>query len=109
MFRYGNSFRVGTERFSFNQLENEFQISDVGLGVYRQAKNSRNVRMILSGLSLISSVAAIAYIDRNINTTYTLLGSSFLLSIGSGYYLKQYNERLDKAIWQRNKDLLFPR
>lgn len=109
MYRYGNSFRVGTERFSFNQLENEFQISDVGLGVYRQAKNSRNVRMLLSGLSIVSGVAAIAYIDRNINTTYTLLGSSFLLSVGSGYYLKQYNERLDKAIWQRNKDLLFPR
>lgn len=109
MYRMGSSFRVGTEKFTFNQLEEEFKMSELGLDSYKKAKKNKTISLILSGASILSGLVGITYINNNRNAAYTLIAGQFVLSFAAGYYNRQYNEWLDRAIWQRNKDLLFPK
>lgn len=105
----GNSFHVGIEKFTFNELETEFKISELGLEAYKQAKKYKTIKTVINIATVFSGLAGIAFIsNNNRDAAYTLIGSQFVLSLAGAYYHRQYNERLDRAIWQRNKDLLFP-
>lgn len=108
LYRFGGTFRVGTEKLNFNQIEDAFQISELGLDLYRQAKKFKTIGTVIRFVSLLSGLAGIAYINDNRNTAYAFLGGQIVLGFAGLYYSKTYNERLDQAIWQRNKDLLFP-
>jgi hypothetical protein len=55
----------------------------------------------------LSGLTGIAYINESRNTAYAFFGSQIVLGFAGFYYNRVYNERLDQAIWQRNKDLLF--
>ena len=43
LYRYGNTFKIGQEKFKFNQLQFEFKDSDLGLINYKKAKNYRTI------------------------------------------------------------------
>lgn len=110
MYRMGNSFHVGSEKFTFHELETEFNISELGLDAYRQAKKYKTIKTVINMATVFSGLAGIALIsNNNRDAAYILIGSQLVLSLAGAYYHWLYNERLDRAIWQRNKDLLFPR
>jgi hypothetical protein len=44
----------------------------------------------------------------NRNGAYISFGAQLALAFGSGSYRRQSAQHLDRAIWQRNKDYLFP-
>lgn len=110
IYRYGSSFMKGTERLSFQGLRNEFSMSELGLAGYDKAKKYKTTSIIFRLASIVAGVATIAIIanDGNRNTAYFTLGGQLVLGMVGGRYSMLSNQSLDKALWQRNKDLLFP-
>lgn len=110
LFRFGNTFKIGEEKFKFNQLQFEFKSPELGLINYRKAKNYRTISAILRSASMAALVGVINGISNN-NRQQTLifLGIQTGFAIGTGVYLNMSNQSVDKAIFHRNKDYLFPR
>lgn len=110
IYRYGTGFKKGNDRISFNELKYEFDGSSLGLDLYTKAKRYKSVSRILNFASLFAGFAAISTISGNSsrNTTYVLLGGQMLLSLTGARYRSMYIENMDRAIWQRNQDVLFP-
>ena len=108
IYRYGNVFRKGNERLSFSDLKQEFSFSDLGVADYQMAKKYRT-------LTLITNLAAtgcfyamgLSFINGKSKTGYILLGGSILLGVGVSRFRILSAKHLDRALWQRNKDLLF--
>lgn len=109
IYRYGNNFMKGTERLSFQDLQNEFSFSEIASVSYDKAKRSRTTSRILSVASMLTGFASIAILadGGNRKTASLLLAGQIALVIGGSRYKAQYSQFLDKALWQRNKDLLF--
>jgi hypothetical protein len=75
---------------------------------FRLAKRNKNTATIYKYLSFASTLASFSFIRSNRDLSFGLLGGSFVFSLFSNRHIIQYNQHLDKAIWQYNKDVLFP-
>jgi hypothetical protein len=112
IYRYGSYFMKGSERLTFQQLSQEFSMSDLGLASYTKARKYRTTSMVLRIISAVSGIAAIAVISNNNsnqNLAYGFLGGQLVFGIGAGRYSMLSAQSTDRALWQRNKDLLFPK
>ncbi len=115
IYRYGSSFMKGTERLSFPTLQSEFSMSELGLASYTKAKKYRITNMVLRTVALAASLSALAVVinsnnltDNRRNLVYGLLGGQLVFGVAAARYGILSTQSLDKALWQRNKDLLFP-
>ncbi len=110
IYRYGSSFLKGSEKLTFKELSKEFLMSDLGIASYTKAKRYRTTSRIFSLTSLASGLVAVAMFGngRNQNLAAGFLAGQIVLSFGSMRYINLSNQSLDRALWQRNKDLLFP-
>ncbi len=114
IYRYGSYFMKGTERIGFQQLQKEFDISDLGTAHYMRAKKYKTISTIFKFVSLATGITGLILIsDRNLtrsrqNMAYGFFAGQLISSIGAGRYTELSGQSLDKALWQRNKDLLFP-
>jgi len=110
IYRYGGWFLKGSNRFTFRDLQGEFSMSDLGLTLYTKAKRYKTTSTILRYVSMFAAFASIAVIGNNgnRNTAYILMGGQFALMYGGIKYTELSQQSLDRALWQRNKDLLFP-
>lgn len=106
VYRYGTDFMKGTEKLKFGDLKNEF--SSVGLDNYELAKRRRTTSVVLNALSLVAGITGLRLLSGNNSTpVYICFGAQLGFALAGSYYKKLYTQDLDKAIWQRNKDLLF--
>lgn len=109
LYRYGTTFKIGEEKFKFKQLEYEFRGSEIGLINYKQAKKYRMISTIFRGVSLAALIGVInGASNNNSDQALIFLGIQTGFVLGSGVYLNMSNQSLDKAIYQRNKDYIFP-
>jgi hypothetical protein len=110
IYRFGGSFLKGNEKLAFRDLAMEFSNSDLGLISYEQAVKYRRVNKILSGLSVISNLAMLSIIanrgNRNIAFGLATLQFGFILTARK--YQSLSNRSIDRALWQRNMDVLYP-
>jgi hypothetical protein len=108
IYRYGSNFQKGTDRLYFRDLRDEFSFSPMGLVGYELSKKHRTTATVLRVLSVAASIATISLISRdNYSATYAVWGGQIALSLAGFYYQDRSNKELDRALWQRNKDLLF--
>lgn len=110
IYRYGRSFMKGTERLTFPELRNEFTMSELGLASYDQSKKYKNISNVFSVASLAASITTLVIVSNNgkRSTLNLLLIGQILLGAGAGGYRMLSAKSLDRALWQRNKDVLFP-
>jgi len=109
IYRYGGHFIKGNEKLDFNDLELEFVFSDVGYASYLKAKKYRTISKIFRYISAVSPLVIAPLIhSNNRDAAYIFLGINFALGAGGSIYNSMSNQNLDRAIYQRNKDLLFP-
>jgi hypothetical protein len=108
--RYGSAFLKGSERLDFKQLSHEFNMSNLGLASYQKAKQYRTTSKILSFASLFAFASATAVLANGGNNDLGLglIIGQLALTMGGRKFSEMSNQNLDRAIWQRNKDLLFP-
>ena len=103
---FGSAFIQGSKRLTFKELRPLFT-SPITLDLYKKARNQR----FLGGASTVVAIGALvtgAFIKKDNK------GAGWALSISGiglnllGLYLKNHStELLDRAIWQRNKEVLF--
>ncbi len=106
--RFGSNFQKGSDRLSFSDLKFEFERSPMGLYQYTEAKKNRTVATVLRVFSLAASIASFSLVSGDNRTaTYAFLGGQIALNLTGFYFQDRSNKALDRALWQRNKDLLF--
>lgn len=109
IYRYGGWFIKGTDRLTFQDLRGEFSSSELGLAGYDKARKYRTTSKVLRYVSMLSVFAIAPFINgNNRNAAYTFIGANLVLGYASGHYSNLSNQSLDRALWQRNKDVLFP-
>ena len=103
---YDQSFIKGSNQLKFGDLKKEFK-SDITRDLYKKAKGQR----ILGGVVTVTAISAIiagAILKKNDkNGSLPLTLSGVGLNIW-GFHLRKHSTQLvDRAIWQRNKEVLF--
>jgi hypothetical protein len=108
--RYGSAFLKGNQRLGFKELSKEFSMSDLGLDLYAKAKKQKTTSTIFRYASMACSIAffGVAASDGNRNLAYGFFGGQMVFLMGSMRYQALSTQSLDRALIQRNKDLLFP-
>ncbi len=108
IYRYGNAFKKGNERINFSNLKREFSFSELGMADYQMARKYKLLSLLTNiAASGCSYAAVLSLANSNWKAGYMFFGSTLILGFGSGYYRNQSARHLDRALWQRNKDLLF--
>jgi hypothetical protein len=110
IYRYGNTYLKGNERLTFKELSREFSMSDLGFDSYMKAKKFKTISTVMRWASFLAGLSSLAVIanNGNTNTAVVLLGGQVALGYSASKYGHMSAQNLDRALWQRNKDLLFP-
>ncbi len=103
---FGKYFIKGTKRLSFNELKPEFS-SGITKDLFKKAKGDR----VLGGVFTVAAIGALItgiIVKKNNNGLGALLsGTAIGLNLGSIHFRNRSSEVLDRAIWHRNKEILF--
>ena len=110
VYRYGGYFLKGNERLTYKELRREFSMSDLGLAVYEKSRKLKTTATVFRVLSLAAGLTAVSVAAKGQNRelAYGLLAGQFVSMFVSSRYATMSVQSLDRAIWQRNKDVLFP-
>ena len=110
IYRYSGWFIKGSDRLTFRDLKAEFSMSELGLVSYNKAQKYKTIGTVLRVASMLTVFGAALYVNgNNPNAVYAFIGGNIVLGIGSARYYQFSAQSLDRALWQRNKDLLFPK
>lgn len=109
IYRYGKNFMKGAGRLGFGELQSEFSASPVGLESYAMASRYRTTSTLLKVLSVVAGAVTISLVasNQNLDNFYYGVGAQIGLGIAGQIYRNLSNQQTDRALWQRNKDLLF--
>ncbi len=103
---FGKYYVKGSKQLKFWDLKPEFN-AGITKDMYKKSKGN----LILSKLCTFTSVAALvtsAVIKKNNSGGAIALSIAGIgLNLGGLFYRKQSKEIIDRAIWQRNKEILF--
>ncbi len=102
----GNFFIVGGNRLRLGELKPIF-MSSITNDLFKKAKNQRTIAGITTVAAIASLItgAVLKKQDKNGAWAFTIAGIG--LNIWSFHLRKKSTELLDRAIWQRNKEILF--
>jgi len=103
---FGNFFIKGGKQLKFRDLKPEFN-SGITKDLYQKAKGDR----VLGGFFTVTAIGALVtgiIVKKNNNTLGNVLsGFAIGLNLGSIHFRNKSNQLLDRAIWHRNKEILF--
>lgn len=103
---FGKHYIKGDKRLSFGDLKTEFQ-SGITKSLYKKSKGD----LVLSKFLTVTSVAALvtsAVIRKNNKTSAWVISIAGIgLNLGALHFRSQSREILERALWQRNKEVLF--
>ena len=103
---FGKVYVKGSNQLTFGDLKPEFNGS-ITKDLYKKSKGN----LILGRLLTVSAVAALvtsAVIKKDNNGAAVALGIAGIgLNLSSFHFRKKSKELIDRAIWQRNKEILF--
>ena len=103
---FGRFFIKGSKQLKFGDLKPEFH-SGVAKDLYKKSKGN----LFLSRVFTYTSIAALvtgAIIKKNNNGAAIALNIVGIgLNLGSIHFRRQSAELIDRAIWHRNKEILF--
>ena len=106
IYRYGNNFIKGNEKLTYRSMELEFN-SPSTKELYKKSKS----RLFLSKLFTIASLGVTTtsiFTPTNTSGSIKFALGTGILALAGIYYHTQSSKFLDKAIWQRNREILFP-
>jgi hypothetical protein len=103
---FGKFYVKGSKQLKFRDLKSEFS-SGITKDLYRKAKGDR----VLAGLFTVTAVGALVtgiIVKKNNNTLGNVLsGFAIGLNLGSIHFRNKSTQLIDRAIWHRNKEILF--
>ena len=103
---FGKSYIKGSKQLKFRDLKPEFN-SDITKDLYKKS----NENLTWGRVFTVTSIAALvtgAIIKKNNNGAGIALNIAGIgLNLGSKHLHKKSTELIDRAIWQRNREILF--
>jgi len=103
---FGKFFVKGSKQLKFGDLKPEFN-AGLTKDLYKKSKGN----LILGRLLTVTAVAALvssAIVKKNNNGAAIALSVTGIgLNLSSFHFRKNSKELIDRAIWQRNKEILF--
>lgn len=103
---FGRFYIKGSKQLKFRDLKSEFN-SGITKDLYKKSKGS----LLLSKVFTVTAIGALvtgAVIKKdNKGAAIALSVVGIGLNLGSLRFRKQSTELIDRAIWQRNKEILF--
>ena len=103
---FGKVYVKGSKQLTFGDLKPEFN-SGITKDLYKKSKGN----LILGRLLTVTAVAALvtsSVIKKdNKGASVALLVAGIGLNLSSFHFRKNSKELIDRAIWQRNKEILF--
>ena len=102
----GRFYIKNNKRIRFGQLKSEFT-SPITNAYYHNAKADRAWSAVLT-VSAIGALATGILVRKNSTTFGNILsGAAIALNLGSLHFSKRSAELTDRAIWHRNREILF--
>lgn len=102
----GKVYVKGSKQLSFFNLKPEFQ-SGVTKDLYKKSKGNLILGRFLTATSLAAFVTSAIIKKDNKGGALGLSIGAIALNLGSLHFRKQSHELLERALWIRNKEVLF--
>jgi|GEM_PF-930766 len=103
---FGRFYVKGSKQLKFRDLQPEFS-SGITMDLYQKAKSDRVVADLFTVTAIGALVTGII-VKKNSNTLGNVLsGFAIGLNLGSIHFRNKFTQLLDRAIWHRNKEILF--
>jgi hypothetical protein len=108
IFRYGNSFVLGTEQLMFRDLPRQLYLNPLAMEHYHKAKKLKTTATVFRIASVSLSLATLAFAkEYDRKQFFYSLGAQFALGLGSFHFQNKSAQETDRALYQHNKVLLF--
>ena len=106
IYGYGDKYIMGGRQLPFRKLKTEFG-PGVTSDLYQQGRHDRAVSRLL-GVGAVAALVGSAVLRKNQQTGgILLLVAGVGLNLSSLRFGKKSTELVDRALWLRNKDVLF--
>ena len=106
IYGYGDKYIMGGRQLPFRKLKTEFT-PGVTSDLYQQGRKDRAVSRLL-GVGAVAALVGSAVLRKNEQFGgIALLVVGVGLNLGSVRFSKKSTELVDRALWLRNKDVLF--
>ncbi len=111
VFGNGTRFAKGGRAYASGirqkNLEREFEFSTAGLSEYKAYRKLRTISSILTVASLGTTIVGLTSVNnRGSNAYWAWWGAGIAIGLGNGVVSGQANNRLQQAVWIRNRDAL---
>lgn len=106
IYGYGDKYIMGGKQLPFRQLKTQFY-PGVTNDLYRQGRHDRVVSRLLSITSVAALVGSVVLSKNEQAASIALQVVGIGLNFGSLRFSKKSTELVDRALWQRNRDVLF--
>ncbi len=103
---FGKYFIKGAKQLSFKELKPDFT-SGLTKDLYKKAKGDRVLGGVFTVAAIGSLVTSIAVKKNNNGLAAVLSGAAIGLNLASLRFRNRSSQVLDRAIWHRNKEILF--
>ena len=106
IYGYGDKYIMGGQQLPFRKLKTEFG-PGVTSDMYQEGRKDRAISRLL-GVGAVVALVGSAVLRKNQQTGgIALLVAGVGLNLGSLRFGKKSTELVDRALWLRNKDVLF--
>ena len=105
IYSYGNKFIKGNEKLTYRDIEVEFKTPSTK-ELYKKSKSRLFVSRLFTVASLGVTTASIFTKTNVLGSIQFALGTGILALVGI-YYHTLSSKYLEKAIWKRNKEVLW--
>lgn len=102
----GRMFVKGNRQLTFRDLRSEFQ-SGVTKDLYKKAKGNLVLTQFLKVTATAAIITGILIRKDNKGGALALTIGGIALNLGSFHFRKQSTSLLERALWMRNRDVLF--
>jgi hypothetical protein len=108
MYRFGLRFMVGEEKIRNRAaLKPHFAMSPDGMGLYKKSLRQFTCGRLLGWGSAALSIATINSVIEEKRSANYFITAQLVMAIVANYLINTSQKMLDRAIWHRNRDLLF--
>lgn len=102
----GKVYVKGSRQLSFGNLKPEFQ-SGITKDLYQKSKGNRVFSQFLKVTSMAALITGALIKKDNKGGAIALTIGGIGLNLGSFHFRKQSTELLERALWMRNREVLF--
>ncbi|MGH2566165.1 MAG: hypothetical protein ACRDE5_16725 [Ginsengibacter sp.] len=104
IYHFGNKYRKGNEVLSFRELGLEFTTLST-MDMYHKSKKLLNVSRVFN-LASVGLIIVSVFTKTNIGGSIAFASGTGALGLGGIYFQTESSRYSERAIWERNRDVI---